>query len=76
MAINSHEPLLAGMLLDLSGSMAAVLQLNDRLNQDNVTRAHSIFTTISNIVKEDLELQGRQEVFALAFGLKEQSTYL
>ncbi|CAF4481021.1 unnamed protein product, partial [Rotaria sp. Silwood2] len=62
--------MLAGVLVDVSASMSDALQLDTRLEDQSITRAESIFSTIISIVEREGGFQDDQEVFVLAFGLQ------
>lgn len=64
--------MLAGVLVDVSGSMSDALQLDVKLEDQPVTRAQSIFSTIINIVENEGGFVENEEMFALAFGLQVQ----
>ena len=61
--------MLAGVLVDVSGSMQNSLQLHVESTDQNITRAQSIFSTIMNIVDREVNFQDNHDVFVLAFGL-------
>ena len=63
-----------GVLVDVSGSMKAVYDL-DRSRRVNVERTHAILTTVMNIVKKEVARHERQElIFVGAFGLDRKVT--
>ncbi|CAF3709580.1 unnamed protein product [Rotaria socialis] len=66
--------MLAGVLVDVSGSMKSSLQLHMKPSDQDITRAQSIFTTIMNIVNREVCFQDSYEVFVLAFGLLDVAT--
>ncbi|CAF0972664.1 unnamed protein product [Adineta steineri] len=66
--------MLAGILVDVSGSMKNSLQLHVQPTNQDVTRAQSIFTTIMNIVGGEVSSQKDHDVFVLAFGLQDIAT--
>jgi hypothetical protein len=66
--------MLAGVLVDVSGSMQNSLQLHVESTDQNVTRAQSIFSTLMNIVNREIGSRDDQEVFVLAFGLHDVAT--
>ncbi|CAF2091832.1 unnamed protein product [Rotaria magnacalcarata] len=66
--------MLAGILVDVSGSMKNSLQLHVQPTDQDVTRAQSIFTTIMNIVDREVDFRHNHEVFVLAFGLQDIAT--
>ena len=66
--------MLAGIPIDVSGSMESGLQLHAQLTDQDVTRARSIFTTIMNIVDREVDFRHNQDVFVLAFGLQDTAT--
>ncbi|CAF3983592.1 unnamed protein product [Rotaria magnacalcarata] len=66
--------MLAGILVDVSGSMKNSLQLHVQPTDQDVTRAQSIFTTIMNIVDREVDYRHNHEVFVLAFGLQDIAT--
>ena len=58
-----------GVLLDVSGSMRSAYSL-DTSHDASVERTHAIFTSISNIAKQEVARHERQEkIFVSAFGL-------
>jgi hypothetical protein len=66
--------MLAGVLVDVSGSMKSALQLDTRLEDQPVTRAQSIFSTIISIVQREGGFRESEEIFVLAFGLADVNT--
>ena len=66
--------MLAGVLVDVSGSMRNSLQLQVQWTDQNITRAQSIFSTIMNIVDREVNFQDNHDVFVLAFGLHDITT--
>lgn len=66
--------MLAGVLVDVSGSMRNSLQLHVQPSDQDITRAQSIFHTIMNIVDREVNLQDDHNVFVLAFGLQDVTT--
>lgn len=66
--------MLAGILVDVSGSMKSSLQLHANLSDQQITRAQSIFTIIMNIVDREVSFSDDHDVFVLAFGLEDVST--
>ncbi|CAF0865067.1 unnamed protein product [Adineta steineri] len=66
--------MLAGILVDVSGSMKDSLQLHVQPTDQDVTRAQSIFTTIMNIVGREVDFPRNHDVFVLAFGLQNVDT--
>ena len=58
-----------GVLLDVSGSMESAYSL-DTSHDASVERTHAIFTSVSNIAKQEVARHERQEkIFVSAFGL-------
>ena len=66
--------MLTGVLVDVSGSMKTSLQLNINPTDQQTTRAESIFGTIINIAKREVNYHENQEIFTLAFGLPDVNT--
>lgn len=66
--------ILVGVLVDVSGSMKSSLKLHVGSNDENITRAQSIFTTIMNIVEREAKFEQKHDVFVLAFGLEDIPT--
>jgi hypothetical protein len=66
--------MLAGILVDVSGSMRNSLQLHVESTDQNITRAQSIFSTIMNIVDREVNFQDNHDVFVLSFGLRDGTT--
>ncbi|CAF0925126.1 unnamed protein product [Adineta steineri] len=66
--------MLTGVLVDVSGSMKNSLQSNVTATDQQITRAESIFRTIMNITKREVNCCEEQEIFTLAFGLQDVST--
>ena len=54
--------------------MKSSLQLNSTATDQQITRAESMFRTIVNIVTREKNYYDKQEVFTLAFGLKDVAT--
>ena len=62
-----------GVLLDVSGSMESAYSL-DTSHDASVERTHAIFTSVSNIAKQEVARHERQEkIFVSAFGLSGQT---
>ena len=62
-----------GVLLDVSGSLESAYAL-DRSHRANVEGTHAIFTTIVNIVKQEVTRHERKEsIFVSAFGVQAES---
>ena len=66
--------MLVGILVDVSGSMKANLQLDVELTEQKVTRAHAIFRTIINVAEKEVDSGNNNEIFVLAFGLEATNT--
>ena len=61
-----------GVLLDVSGSMTNAYSL-DTSHDASVERTHAIFTSVSNIAKQEVARHERRErIFVSAFGLRVQ----
>lgn len=65
---------LTGILVDVSGSMENSLQLNVIATDQRITRVESIFNTIMNIAKREVDSHETEEIFTLAFGLRDVTT--
>jgi hypothetical protein len=65
--------MLAGVLVDVSGSMEMSLQLDVKPTDQHLTRAESIFNTIIKIAEREVTYNDNQEIFVIAFGLKDYS---
>lgn len=62
--------MMLGILSDVSGSMKENLQFDQyQPSDENVSRGHTIFTSLINATREESQIKDDQKVFAIAFGL-------
>ena len=66
--------MLAGVLVDVSGSMADVLQPDVGPGDQSITRTQSIFSTTMSIIQREGGFRENEEIFVLAFGLQDVNT--
>lgn len=66
--------MLAGVLVDVSGSMEQSLQLDIKPTNQSLTRAESIFNTIIKIAETEVTQNEEQKIFVIAFGLQNVKT--
>ena len=66
--------MLVGILVDVSGSMKNILQLNATPTDQNMTRIESVFNTIMNIADREGISEDHGNIFVGAFGLLDVAT--